>query len=75
MKIYVDGDKPFQIGLDSFVLSPSSESYVLHYSADGLNYSAWEESTPANETLIVNGIPQGMYFKLVGNKSILTLQG
>lgn len=75
MKINVIGDKPFQTGLDNFVLSPSSEEYVLHYSADGVNYTAWEEATPANETLIVNGIPNGMYFKLVGNKDILTLQG
>lgn len=75
MKLYIDKDKPFQIGIDNFVLSPSNEEYVLHYSADGVNYTAWEESTPANETLIVNGIPQGMYFKLVGNNTILTLQG
>lgn len=75
MKINIEKDKPFQIGLDSFVLSPSSEEYVLHYSADGVHYTAWEEPTPALETLIVNGIPQGMYFKLVGNNSILTLQG
>jgi hypothetical protein len=75
MKIYIDGEKPFQVGLDNFVISPSNEGYVLHYSADGYGYTAWEEATPANEVLVVNGVPNGMYFKLIGNNTILTLQG
>lgn len=75
MKIYIDGEKPFQVGLDNFVISPSNEEYILNYSADGYGYTAWEEVTPANEVLVVNGVPNGMYFKLIGNKSILTLQG
>lgn len=75
MKISVVGETPFQTGLESFCISPSSTEYVLNYSADGYAYTAWEESTPANEVLVVNGSPSGMYFKLVGNKDILTLQG
>lgn len=75
MKIYIDGDKPFQTGINSFVISPSNEGYILNYSADGYTYTAWEEETPANEVLVVNGAPAGMFFKLIGNNSVLTLQG
>lgn len=75
MKISVVADKPFQTGIESFCISPSNDEYVLWYSADGIKYTAWSESTPADEVLVVNGAPEGMYFKLVGNKDILTLQG
>ena len=75
MKLSIDRDKPFQTGISSFCISPSTSEYVLWYSADGKNYTAWEEATPANEVLVVNAAPNGMYFKLVGNKDILTLQG
>ena len=75
MKLFIDKDKPFQTGLDNFVISPSNEGYILNYSADGISYTAWNEPTPANEVLVVNGVPNGMYFKLVGNNTILTLQG
>lgn len=75
MKLSIDKEKPFQTGIPSFVISPSNESYTLHYSADGKAYTAWEEETPANEVLVVNDAPRGMYFKLIGNNSVLTLQG
>ena len=75
MKISIVQDKPFQTGISSFVISPSETAYTLNYSADGVSYTAWQEETPGNEVLVVNGAPRGMYFKLVGNNSILTLQG
>lgn len=75
MKIDVVQEKPFQAGISTFCISPSSTEYTLHYSADGKSYTAWEESTPANEVLVVNSAPEGMYFRLFGNKDILTLQG
>lgn len=75
MKISIVQDKPFQTGIETFCISPSSSEYVLWYSADGKQYTPWEEATPANEVLVVNDAPKGMYFKLVGNKDILTLQG
>ena len=67
--IKVKGEQPFQILAHSFAVTPSSEGYTLNYSANGEEYTAWEEATPANETLVVNGVAKLMYFKLVGNQS------
>ncbi len=68
-RIKVNGEKPFQVLAHSFSVSPSNESYTLQYSANGKEYTDWEESTPANETLVVNGVAKLMYFKLKGNNS------
>lgn len=65
----ITGEKPFQILAHSFAVSPSSEGYTLNYSADGVHFTAWEEATPANETLVVNGVAKQMFFKLSGNAS------
>jgi hypothetical protein len=69
MTLEITGETPFQVLGHSFTVSPSSEGYTLNYSADGVSYTAYEESTPANENLIVNGIAWGQYIKLVGNNS------
>lgn len=74
MSRMVKGDKPFQILSDAFALSPSSTGYVLEYSADGKNYTAWDERVPANENLVVNGVANGMYFRCNGNSDELVLQ-
>jgi hypothetical protein len=66
---HITGEKPFQVLAHSFSVSPSAQGYTLQYSADGINYTDYEEATPANETLIVNGIAKGMYFRLKGNSS------
>lgn len=68
-RIKVKGEQPFQILAHSFAVTPSSEGYTLNYSANGEEYTAWEEATPANEVLVVNGVAKLMYFKLVGNQS------
>ena len=65
----ISGEAAFQVLSHSFTVSPSSEGYTLNYSADGLNWTAYTEATPANENLIVNGIAFGQYIKLVGNNS------
>lgn len=68
-RIKITGERPFQVLATSFAISPSSEGYTLNYSANGVEYTAWEEATPANEVLVVNGVAKLMYFKLVGNAS------
>ena len=68
-RMIVNGENQFQVLAHSFAVSPSAEGYTLNYSADGITYSAWDEATPANEVLVVNGIAKEMYFKLVGNAS------
>lgn len=68
-RIKITGEQPFQVLATSFAVSPSAEGYTLNYSANGVEYTAWEEATPANEVLVVNGVAKLMYFKLVGNAS------
>ena len=65
-KITVTGEAPFSVLAHSFSVY-SDSSYTLNYSADGEHFTAWEEETPAGETLIVNGVAKGMIFYLDGN--------
>lgn len=68
-RIKINGEAPFQVLAHSFSVSPSSEGYTLNYSADGINYDAWDKETPADETLFVLNVPKLSFFKLVGNAS------
>ena len=63
----VHAETPFQVLAHSFAVSHAETSYTLEYSADGYDYTEWEESTPANETLFVVDIPKMTYFRLKGN--------
>lgn len=69
----INGSEPFQILAHSFSVSPSASGYTLSYSADGYNFTDWDEPTPADETLVVNGIAKGMFFKLSGNSSVVSV--
>lgn len=72
MKKIINGEQPFQVAAHSFSVY-SDDAYTLNYSADGENYTAWGDSTPAGEVLIVNGVAKGMYFYLEGNTSTATI--
>ena len=72
-RIKITGEQPFQVLATSFAISPSAEGYTLNYSANGVEYTAWKEATPANEVLVVNGVAKLMYFKLVGNASDVSI--
>lgn len=62
----VMGEGAFQVLAHSFsVYTP--DAFTIAYSTDGEHFTNYEESTPAGETLIVNGVAKNMYFKLVGN--------
>lgn len=69
----VNGETPFQVPQDKFSVSPSSEGYILNYSADGILYTAWPEATPANEVLVVEAA-RDMFWKLAGNASEVNVQ-
>lgn len=71
-KIVITGEQPFSVLAHSFSVY-SDDAYTLNYSADGVHYTAWEESTPAGETLVVNGVAKSMYFYLDGNNSDATI--
>ena len=67
MEIMVNGERPFKAQKETFCVEAGA-AFTLNYSAskDG-GWTAYTESTPANETLIVNGVTPYMWFKLVGN--------
>lgn len=69
----IKGGEQFQILAHSMGISPSAEGFTLNYSANGKDFTAWTEATPANENLMVINFPKGMYFKLVGNNSDVTV--
>lgn len=68
-KKIISGEAPFQVLAHSFAVSPSASGYTLQYSANGEDYTDWSEATPANDTLVVNGVAKNMFFKLKGNTS------
>lgn len=68
-RLKITGEQPFQVLAHSFAVSSSEDGYTLEYSANGVDYTEWDEATPANETLVVNGIAKMMYFRLKGNTS------
>ena len=65
-KMTINGEAHFSVLAHSFSVY-SDDAYTLNYSADGINFTAWDAATPAGETLIVNGVAKGMYFYLEGN--------
>lgn len=66
MKQKIGNDASFQVLSHSFSVSPSANEYELFYSADGTNWTAYEEPVPANEVLIVNGVAFGQFISLGG---------
>lgn len=73
-KLRIQGENAFQILSHSFAVSPSTNGYTLQYSANGEEFTDWEEATPANETLVVNGLAKFMFFKLKGNSGYVDIQ-
>lgn len=73
MQIKVNGEQPFKSQKESFAVAGTSAGYTLNYSVDKENWSAYPQATPANETLIVNGVTPYMWFKLAGNSDEETL--
>lgn len=65
-QIKIKNDASFQVLSHSFSVSPSSEAYVLQYSADGIDWTDYEEEIPADEVLIVNDCAFGQYIHLDG---------
>ena len=63
----INGEERFSVLAHSFAVGQTSNGYTLMYSAGDGNFTAWEEETPADETLVVKGIAKGMIFYLSGN--------
>ena len=67
MQVKVLDEERFKVAKNQFIVGPSASGYTLAYSADGVNFTQYDEPTPAGENLIVNGVPQYAWCKLVGN--------
>lgn len=67
MQVFVSGEQPFKAKKGTFAVAGTSAGYTLNYSVNRVDWTAYETATPANETLIVNGVTPYMWFKLVGN--------
>ena len=72
-KIKIQGEQPFQVDAHSFSVSPSNDNYYLEYSADGVNYTQYEEQVESGDTLIVNGVAYNQFIRLSGNNSEVTI--
>lgn len=66
MKQKIESNPSFQVLSHSFSVSPSSQEYTLQYSADGIDWTDYEETIPADENLIVNDCAYGQYIRLDG---------
>lgn len=65
----IKGEDKFKINSTSFSISPSKEGYTLAYSANGEEFTNYEEATPAGENCLVVNCPFGVWYKCVGNKT------
>lgn len=73
MVLEISGETPFQVLSHSLSISPSNEGYSFQFSANGVDYTSYDEAVPANENLIVNGVAFGQYVRLSGNASKVTV--
>lgn len=75
MQIKINGEQPFQTIGNGFGASPSNEDTVLQYSADGYEYTDWEDGEiPAGKTIMVtNCFSRCLYFRFKNNNTELTI--
>lgn len=63
----IQTNKSFNVPAEGFAVSAPSAPYTLQYSADGVTFSDYEETIPANEVLFVSGLPKNAIYKLKSN--------
>ena len=64
----VNGEEPFKALKDVFCVGPTSAGYTLSYSTKKEGpWTNYDNPTPADETLLVNGVVPYMWFRLTGN--------
>lgn len=66
MKQKIESNPSFQVLSHSFSVSPSSQEYTLQYSANGIDWTDYEEAIPADENLVVVDTAYGQYIRLDG---------
>lgn len=66
MKKRIVNLEKFQCIKDNWAVTLPSGTYTLYMSADGANYTAYENQINGNDTLVVAGCTPGMYFYIDG---------
>lgn len=67
MKAKVLDEERFKALQPTFTVGYSTSGYVLEYSANGTDWSAYPDAVPANEVLVVNDATPYSFFRLKGN--------
>lgn len=69
----INNEDVFQIMAHSMTIGYSDSGYTLMYGC-GNDFTAYTDSTPANEVCIVNGFAKGTYFYLSGNTGSVIIE-
>ena len=69
-KIEMAANAPFQT-LGNTVGAYVADGGKLYFSIDGVNYSEYEETIPADTNVFITNIVSGMYIKFENNALIL----
>lgn len=73
MKKIVNGENPFQLTSDKFAINGANVSgYTFQYSVDGVFWSDAASVEANTQALILNSI-DGMFYRLSGNTTDLTI--
>ena len=67
MNVIVNKETPFVVPAERFCIGQTSSGYTLQYSADGVNYTSWDEPCDAHRDVIVTNAVPGIYMRLSGN--------
>lgn len=73
MIIEVKNNQPFQATNTEFSFYAPSGEYILYMSADGVNYTAWNETIIGEDTIVISGVVPDMFFKIDGIDGQLTV--
>ena len=60
-------EQKFGVPTESFAVGATSAGYTLEYSADGVNWTSLDKSTPANEVHLISGCPKNVFWRLKNN--------
>lgn len=66
MIIEIKNNQVFQAVNTEFSFYVPSGEYTLYMSADGVNYTAWDETIIGEDTIVVSGVVPSMYFYIDG---------
>lgn len=69
----VNGEKPFQLMSEKFAINgANTTAYTLQYSVDGVFWSDAASVDANTQAVILNSV-DGMYYRLSGNTTDLTI--